>query len=208
MVPQAAGAGNAKQVSNMLTMSVMWTCVILLLPVGVSYYFLGSFINVAESDGYGYGYGTADAAANTSGCGDEILPLLATAPAVGQEVLLEAELVEGELNETLALFLTDPAEDHEVVGEGHCDLQCTVTNYSRACILYLLPYILVETLRCWLGSLEIVALLAPNAGFCAPNPLACLFQLYSRHSHAQYTQGHKRPLLLTAVYCFCMSQGR
>jgi len=180
MVPQAAGAGNAKQVSNMLTMSVMWTCVILLLPVGVVYWFFGRFINVPESAdeyGYGYGYGAADAAGNVSGCGGEIIPLLETATAaIGQQpqvpVSLEAELAEAELNETLTLFLTDPLgdEDNEAAGaEVDCDLQCTVTSYTRACILYLLPYILVETLRCWLGSLEIVTILAPNAGFCASN---------------------------------------
>eukprot|EP01052_Picozoa_sp_SAG31_P049026 SAG31_NODE_10545_length_1126_cov_1.355404_1_plen_106_part_01 len=49
MVPQAAGAGNAKTVSNMLTMSVVWTCVILLVPVVVAYSFFTDIVLVPSS---------------------------------------------------------------------------------------------------------------------------------------------------------------
>ena len=162
MVPQAAGAKNATQVSNMLTMSVVWTCGILLLPVAVAYFFFGSLINVPESVDAAYGYGDGG---NASGCGD-IIPLLEPAVATGQEVVLEAELLEAEFNETLALLIS--AEEAGVQGEDEeCDLKCTITSYTRACIWYLWPFILVETARCWLGSLEIVTILAPNAGFWA-----------------------------------------
>ena len=62
MVPQAAGAGNSKKVSDMLTMSLVWTCVIILIPTCCAYWFLGDMITMPEdggASGYGYGgYGT------------------------------------------------------------------------------------------------------------------------------------------------------
>ena len=133
MVPQAAGAENTKQVSNMLTMSIAWTCGILLIPVMVMYFFMGEIISIQDSAGYGYGYDDT----NTSGCGTA--PVLLEPPVSNQtsDVLLATRIADG------------------------CDLKCTVTSYSRACISYLLPYMLVETTRCWLGSLEIVTILAP-----------------------------------------------
>lgn len=124
----------------MLTMSVMWTCGILLVPVAVFYYFFSDIVSIPGSispDGYGYGE------ANSS-CAD------------------------------LPSELTEPSQEHNssfaelsLEEEKDCDLSCVVTSYSRWCTSYLLPYVLVETARCWLGSLEIVAILTPNASFCA-----------------------------------------
>jgi Na+-driven multidrug efflux pump len=47
IVPQAAGAEKNRQVSTMLTASMLWTCV-LLLPIAVGWLFLGEFIRYVE----------------------------------------------------------------------------------------------------------------------------------------------------------------
>ena len=140
MVPQAAGAENAKMVSDMLTMSLIWTCGILMLPLAVYFCFLGTIISAPESAaGYGYEYAT-------SRC-TEMVPEL-----------------EPELHQSLLLNDTDSID--ALLAADECDAQCTITSYARACIAYLLPYAMVETLRFWLGSLEIVSIIAPNASFC------------------------------------------
>ena len=48
MVPQAAGAEKGRSVSAMLTASMLWTCVLLLLPIAVGWLYLGEFIRFAE----------------------------------------------------------------------------------------------------------------------------------------------------------------
>lgn len=50
IVPQAAGGEKGRQVSSLLTSSMVWTCVILLLPIAVGWLFLGEFIVWAEKD--------------------------------------------------------------------------------------------------------------------------------------------------------------
>ena len=49
MVPQAAGAGNSKQVSNILTMAMLWTCIVIAIPVGVFYFFMGDLLPLPDS---------------------------------------------------------------------------------------------------------------------------------------------------------------
>jgi Na+-driven multidrug efflux pump len=62
MVPQASGAGNSRQVSSVLTMSLLWTCIVLLIPVLAFYWFIADFIPLPSDDGGGDGYGN-------TGCG-------------------------------------------------------------------------------------------------------------------------------------------
>ena len=48
IVPQAAGAEKGRAVSAMLTASMLWSCVLLLLPIAVGWLYLGEFIRYVE----------------------------------------------------------------------------------------------------------------------------------------------------------------
>eukprot|EP01046_Picozoa_sp_COSAG06_P034289 COSAG06_NODE_3581_length_5158_cov_1.957304_3_plen_616_part_00 len=155
MVPQAAGAGNSKLVGNILTMSMLWTCIAIAGPVAVFYCFMGDLLPLpadASAVGYGYGYSSDSLGQLTVDCGHNLT------------------------NYTGAIESDDP----ELGLEQQCDLQCEITRYSRACAIWLLPYVGMLTAQTWLACLEIVSLVAINAAFWALTkvPLAWLLMFH------------------------------
>ena len=62
-----------------------------------------------------------------------------------------------------------------------CNLQCEVTRYSRANIMWLLPYAALYTTQSWLNCLEIVGVVSVNTVFwaVAKIPVAYLFMVSS-----------------------------
>ena len=57
LVPQAAGAGNSKMVSNYLIMGLLWSCVFLLIPTAIFFWIIGDVAPLPDAAaGYGYGY--------------------------------------------------------------------------------------------------------------------------------------------------------
>ena len=125
LVPQASGAGNNKQVGTVLTMSMLWNCVLFLVPVLVFYWFITDFIPLSSNnDNSGYGNGDNDCGTSSP----EPEPHVASVP--------EPEPV------------------------PQLNIETQVLSYSRACALYLLPYVAMTTVMTWLECLEIVSTVA------------------------------------------------
>lgn len=46
LVPQASGSGNTKQVGTVLSMMMLWTCVFIMIPIIISWFFLGDVLQL------------------------------------------------------------------------------------------------------------------------------------------------------------------
>jgi Na+-driven multidrug efflux pump len=171
MVPQAAGAGNSVQVSNMLVMATVWCCVILLIPVATFFFFIGDIVPLpgdGGADGYGgYGYGYAT-----------------PVDCLTMNLTTSLNTTTGMLDPEPQLAAGNGTARGGVAGEEeNCDLQCELTRFCRASMGWLLPYIFMSTAQTWLECLEIVGAVALNATFwaAAKVPLA-YFLMVDEHA--------------------------